>query len=343
MSEVIQPANIADASAAESAHTIVDDDAGAERAVGGGGDTPTQHSLRKNIQDINKLDIPPEEKSRRIQKLMFSGCPPVEAGTQNNDPLVDEFAPSYHDEPKEILGCKHYPRQAKIRAKCCGKFFTCRLCHDEACDHKIDRYATEEMLCMHCFTVQPVGQFCKSDNEKCNGRQLAKYYCGTCRLFSDADKSIFHCKDCGLCRVGKGLGVDYKHCHQCGSCINISIFDDHVCLENALHSDCPICAEYMFTSVKPVCILKCGHYIHLPCLDEYTQQDYRCPICLKSLGDMSHRWTQLDEYLETNPMPEEYADKMSTVLCYDCGDRTETSFHFLYHKCRCGSYNTTLV
>jgi zinc finger-like protein len=170
-----------------------------------------QHVLRKNIQDINRLDIPPEEKSRRIQRLMFSGCAPVEAGTQNVDEVVDEFAPSFHDEQKKILGCKHYPRQAKIRAKCCGKFFTCRLCHDEASDHKIDRYATEEMLCMHCFTVQPVGQVCQS--EKCNGRELAKYYCGTCRLFSDAEKSIFHCKDCGLCRVGKGLGIDYKHCH----------------------------------------------------------------------------------------------------------------------------------
>jgi len=340
MDSEVQPVDVAEASADAGNSAIVIDESGDQLRASG--DTPTQHSLRKNIQEINKLDIPPEEKSRRIQRLMFSGCaPPVEAGTENSECLIDEFAPSFHDEPKKILGCKHYPRQAKIRAKCCGKFFTCRLCHDEASDHKIDRYATEEMLCMHCFTVQPVGQFCKS--ETCNSRQLAKYYCGTCRLFSDAEKSIFHCKDCGLCRVGKGLGIDYKHCHKCGSCINISIFDDHVCLENALHSDCPICAEYMFTSVKPVCILKCGHYIHLPCLDEYTQQDYRCPICLKSLGDMSHRWTQLDEYLETNPMPAEYRDKLSTVLCYDCGERTETAFHFLYHKCQCGSYNTTLV
>jgi len=93
MSEMIQPAAIADPTAAESAHTIVVDDSGASVSQG---DTPTQHSLRKNIQDINKLDIPPEEKSKRIQKLMFSGVPPVEAGTLNQDTLVDEFAPSYH-------------------------------------------------------------------------------------------------------------------------------------------------------------------------------------------------------------------------------------------------------
>ena len=247
------------------------------------------------------------------------------------------------DEAEGILGCPHYPRQAKIRAPCCGRFYTCRLCHDAAQEHKIDRYAIKEMMCMHCFEVQPCAQFCRK--EGC-GKKLAKYYCDICHLFSDADKSIFHCKDCGLCRVGKGLGIDYKHCTKCGSCINLSIFDDHVCLENALHSNCPICAEHMFTSVKPVCILKCGHYMHLQCLDEYTQRDYRCPICKKSLGDMSNRWRQIDEYMVTNPMPEEYKDKEARILCYDCGDYSTVPYHFVYHKCgheACGSYNTTLT
>jgi len=277
-----------------------------------------------------------------LQELHHRHCcaaAPVTEPTASHQVLAaSEFTPTYHDEARGILGCKHYPRRAKIRADCCGKFFSCRLCHDEASDHKIDRYATQEMMCMHCFTAQPVGQFCQSD--VCNGREMAKYYCEPCRLFSDADKSIFHCSDCGMCRVGEGLGIDYKHCHKCNSCISISIFEDHVCLENALHSNCPICAEYMFTSTVPVCILKCGHYIHIPCLDEYTEQDYRCPICMKSLGDMSHRWTQLDAYLAENPMPEEY-NKTTTILCHDCGDKTETAFHFLYHKCSCGSYNTT--
>jgi len=203
------------------------------------------------------------------------------------------------------------------------------------------RYAIKQMMCMHCFEVQPCGQFC---NKKGCEKKLAKYYCDICHLFSDADKSIFHCKDCGLCRVGKGLGIDYKHCTKCGSCINLSIFDDHVCLENALHSNCPICAEHMFTSVKPVCILKCGHYMHLQCLDEYTQRDYRCPICKKSLGDMSNRWVQIDEYMTQNPMPEEYKDKKAKILCFDCGEYSTVKYHFMYHRCgagECGSYNTT--
>lgn len=55
-----------------------------------------------------------------------------------------------------ILGCKHYARGCKYRAACCGAFFGCRFCHDEAVgeDHTVDRYATKEMLCMHCGEVQ---------------------------------------------------------------------------------------------------------------------------------------------------------------------------------------------
>lgn len=68
-----------------------------------------------------------------------------------------------------VLGCKHYMRGCRLRANCCQKFFTCRLCHDEESDHKLDRYlitsfclqdftlccryATEEMQCMYCGGV----------------------------------------------------------------------------------------------------------------------------------------------------------------------------------------------
>jgi hypothetical protein len=31
-----------------------------------------------------------------------------------------------------------------------------RLCHDDACDHRLDRYAVSEMQCMLCGVRQPV-------------------------------------------------------------------------------------------------------------------------------------------------------------------------------------------
>jgi len=172
------------------------------------------------VQIQTDKDLDGVEKSKRIQELMCSGSPlcrpsrlqiaEVEAGEANTD-VSEEFAITFNNEEEGILGCEHYARQAKSRAPCCGKFYTCRLCHDANESHKIDRYAIKEMMCMHCFTVQGVGQNCC--NELC-GKKLAKYYCDICHLFSDADKPIFHCKDCGLCRVGQGLGSDYKHCHK---------------------------------------------------------------------------------------------------------------------------------
>jgi len=43
------------------------------------------------------------------------------------------------DEENRILGCKHYQRAIKFQASCCGKWFTCRFCHDSVSDHEVDR------------------------------------------------------------------------------------------------------------------------------------------------------------------------------------------------------------
>eukprot|EP01135_Chromosphaera_perkinsii_P006900 Nk52_evm55s621 gene=Nk52_evmTU55s621 len=71
----------------------------------------------------------------------------------------------YFDKRRGILGCRHYQRSCKMVANCCGEIFTCRLCHDEAMDHPIDRYATKEMICMCCGTRQECGIYCQ--NETC--------------------------------------------------------------------------------------------------------------------------------------------------------------------------------
>ena len=55
-----------------------------------------------------------------------------------------------------VLGCPHYRRACKMRAPCCQRLFTCRLCHDQAMDHTVDREEVKEMLCMRCGTLQPM-------------------------------------------------------------------------------------------------------------------------------------------------------------------------------------------
>ena len=57
---------------ADVGNAVTIDDSGDQRTASG--DTASQQCLRKNIQDINKLDIPPEEKSRRIQVFISIDC-----------------------------------------------------------------------------------------------------------------------------------------------------------------------------------------------------------------------------------------------------------------------------
>lgn len=83
--------------------------------------------------------------------------------------------------------------------------------------------------------------------------------------------------------------------------------------------------------------------------DLYTQENYTCPLCKKSLTDMKGYFAQIDRILEDQePMPREFANRRSLVLCQDCGGRSTAKFDFTYHKCSagdgsCGSYNTQVL
>ncbi|KAI9007131.1 zinc-ribbon-domain-containing protein [Gaertneriomyces semiglobifer] len=249
---------------------------------------------------------------------------------------------TWHDRDAGILGCKHYQRGSKLQANCCGKFFTCRFCHDEVSDHNIIRNQTTTMICMHCQTAQPAAQMCSNPN--CQ-KKLASYFCGVCKLWDDdTRKNIYHCDDCGICRIGRGLGVDYFHCEKCNVCMAISLKGKHKCIERNLESDCPICGEYMFTSTTTVIFMPCGHCIHYKCHQEYIQTSYQCPTCFKSLADMTEYFRRIDAMLERHKMPPEYANTYAQVYCNDCEMKTEAKFHFLYHKCKgCEGYNTKVL
>lgn len=57
-------------------------------------------------------------------------------------------------------------------------------------------------------------------------------------------------------------------------------------------------------------------------------------------------YSQIDEAMKQEVMPDKHRNKVSEVLCHDCDQRSETPYHFLYLKCQtpdCGSYNTRLL
>ncbi|KAJ3052908.1 hypothetical protein HK097_005441 [Rhizophlyctis rosea] len=316
-----------------------------------------QQELRKRIMLIQTdSTLSPADKAKKIQELMTSGWSQrqqqrvvqpaknkLENRRSNFDLVTDaDRQPTYFDAANGILGCKHYQRAAKLQAHCCGKWDTCRFCHDEVSDHNIVRNLITTMMCMYCGTVQPAAHDCT--NPSC-GKRVAKYYCKDCKLWdSDPRKNIYHCNDCGICRIGKGLGIDYFHCKKCNVCMAISLEGRHKCIERNLESDCPICGEYMFTSTTTVIFMPCGHCIHYKCHQEYIQTSYQCPTCLKSLADMTDYFRRIDQALAQQQMPEEYANLVNQIYCNDCEKKSHAKFHFMYHKCaHCLGYNTKVL
>ncbi|KAL0215983.1 hypothetical protein P9112_008167 [Eukaryota sp. TZLM1-RC] len=310
--------------------------------------------LRRRIQDIQASDLDAMEKAQQIQQLFTPCNTKVPPSIETDEPSI---IPSYHDEAEKVFGCKHYARDCVIKAKCCGKYFVCRLCHDEQeLDHKIDRFSTELMKCQHCFLEQPVSQFCINTECSAHLSGLAKYYCGVCKLWdSRPNVSIFHCYDCSICRVGSR--EDTFHCHGCGICIPVASKDQHKCSSSA-NGDCSLCLESLFSSTTSITTMECGHYIHQKCLTQLCSESrdifsFRCPVCQKWITDGSNFEDTIQEFVDQHPIDKDVlhqlmkasgqdGDLVAEVYCFQCETHSSTCYHPSYMKCgNCGSYNTT--
>lgn len=327
-------------------------------------------ALRSRINQIRALDVEPKQKAMMIQKLMMgkysrgNHLPEIAAyGSDNTHDntqdiiLEDSYSsalatlsendkkPVYHSDG--VLGCPHYQRACKLQCNICHKWAPCRFCHDEEQQgnpnsaHLLERKLTRWIMCMRCQNVQRPTKDC----EKC-GQEFALYFCDKCKLYdNDELKDIYHCDKCGICRLGLGLGIDFFHCDGCQACLSIELQDNHKCIERATMSNCPICGDYMFTSVKPVVYMSpCGHAIHQHCFDEYTKHSYKCPHCQVTVLNMDAQFRVLDKEIEEQPLPDPYCHWMCIVSCNDCKGRSKCPYHILGLKCgHCLSYNTTQV
>ncbi|CAK9199530.1 unnamed protein product [Sphagnum troendelagicum] len=245
-------------------------------------------------------------------------------------------------------GCLHYRRRCRIRAPCCNEIFDCRHCHNEAKNvneedpsrcHELPRHFVERVICSLCDQEQNVQQVC----ENC-GVCMGEYFCSTCKFFDDEiKKRQYHCNSCGICRIG---GRDnFFHCDRCGCCYSTTLQNGHPCIEKSMHHNCPVCFEYLFDSMKDITVLPCGHTMHLECMrDMHSHAQFCCPICSKSICDMTSIWRHLDQEIAATPMPEPYQNKLVWILCNDCGSTNEVFYHVIAHKCAgCHSYNTRLI
>nr|CAN64539.1 hypothetical protein VITISV_009522 [Vitis vinifera] len=141
------------------------------------------------------------------------------------------------------------------------------------------------------------------------------------------------------------INIIVKNVESAGCCYSNMMKDTHRCVERAMHHNCPVCFEFLFDTTKDITVLQCGHTIHWECVKEMQQHFcYSCPVCSKSICDMSSLWEKIDREVASTPMPEMYRKKMVWILCNDCGAQSEVQFHIVAHKClSCKSYNTRQI
>ncbi|KAF2596329.1 hypothetical protein F2Q68_00012270 [Brassica cretica] len=277
---------------------------------------------------------------------------------------------------KEVLdrglmehGCPHYRRRCCIRSPCCDEVFGCHHCHNEAKNnisvdpkqsHDIPRQKVEQVICLLCGTEQEVRQTCTN----C-GVCMGKYFCEACKLYDDdTSKKQYHCDGCGICRIGGH--ENFFHCYKCGKPIsasdNLELFtlattksldlynltiNQAVVTQSFSRTATLVLKEQCITTApfvlrNDVTVLPCGHTIHQKCLEEMREHyQYACPLCSKSVCDMSKVWEKFDVEIAATPMPEPYQNKMVQILCNDCGTKSEVHYHVVAQKCpNCKSYNT---
>ncbi|KAI9195573.1 hypothetical protein LWI28_016231 [Acer negundo] len=301
----------------------------------------------RQTKSNNNLIFPNPETLSIFFLFSSLALPPSVAPAISIPTLMEGSANERLDFGKMGYGCKHYRRRCKIRAPCCNEIFECRHCHNEAVGmlknpydrHEINRLEVTQVICSVCDTEQPVARVCTN----C-GVNMGEYFCEICKFYDDdTEKQQFHCDDCGICRVGGR--ENFFHCEKCGSCYSTGLRDNHLCVENSMRHHCPICYEYLFDSLKDTTVMKCGHTMHCECYHEMIKRDkYCCPICSKSIIDMSRTWKRIDEEIEATMMPEDYRYKKVWILCNDCNDTTEVYFHIIGQKCsHCSSYNTRTI
>lgn len=292
----------------------------------------------------------PEEKDKEC-KHEVEEQPPLANDEESVDESMEEVdddevvltredtLPSWFDKEKNILGCSHYQRNCKLECPTCLKWYPCRFCHDqEVLDHKLQRNAVKHILCMKCNAPQvPDTAYCVNCEE-----ELANYFCNKCVLYdNDPSKDIYHCDKCGICRLGLGIGKDYFHCDECNICLSIDLKEHHKCVTNTTHCNCPICNEYLFTSVSKVVFMKCGHLIHELCYDEMVKHSYKCPVCKKTVVNVETQFRILDQEIRQLPLPHPYNMWRCIISCNDCKGKSSCQYHVLGLKCKyCQSYNT---
>lgn len=102
--------------------------------------------------------------------------------------------------------------------------------------------------------------------------------------------TLFHCGNCDLC-----FPIEQRSSHESRqACTRKSTRDE----------SCPFCLECLHNSQKTVSVNKCGHPAHFVCTDAAVSAGhFGCPLCRKSIVNMTHQWAQLRAIISCTPLP----------------------------------------
>ena len=125
-------------------------------------------------------------------------------------------------------------------------------------------------------------------------------------------------------------------------------------MENVFAQNCPICAEDLFTSVKKVVFLPCGHPMHGTCQKDMLEDTMKvggplviakCPLCQRAIlkKQLEMYSTVIENAIAEHPLPKALEKKVS-IICNECLIKSVVPFHFYGMKCpSCNFYNTAQV
>lgn len=283
----------------------------------------SEKTLRDKIKSIQHDPTLTPNKKQSLQKVLHQSYQSANFNTLETFNAL---------ETNNKSSCQYYPsRKCSLECVLCKKYYHCRFCHNDAEDHKFDRQNVQNVCCLECNTIQSPDVRCHNCDV-----QFGDYYCDRCHLYADTTE-IFHCDGCGICR--KGLKELYRHCDKCNMCISVSA-GGHTCFSNTFEGNCAICSESLFDVIEYGSLLKCGHAIHQTCMRHYAENNYRCPLCKKSMIDMAPIWEDLSEKWKDALLVRD-DNKIVDRYCNDCCKTFQNSYSpFALYRCpHCFGFN----
>ncbi|KAJ4837969.1 hypothetical protein Tsubulata_031782 [Turnera subulata] len=238
-------------------------------------------------------------------------------------------------------GCSHYRRRCRIRAPCCNEIFDCRHCHNEAKNninverklrHDMPRHQVRQVICSLCGTEQDIIFLLRSWKLLiwCTLAIIwinTQYYLFTAmNRFNNFVSAVVYAWGNTSVRLASCLMMIYLRSNiivmVVGSAelegveISFTVTSVGQCIMTVLFalSSLTDYLQYLFESRSDVTVMPCGHTIHENCLKEMREHyQYACPLCSKSVCDMSKVWEKYDTEIAATPMPEPYQNKL---VCY---------------------------